>query len=70
MTEKTDNNPVIARADSFAKLVNSNTSDSAVGGVLEGSEGVTQHDLGTLRHVSDKLPMSAWLVVLVEFAER
>ena len=38
--------------------------------IIEGSEGVTQHDLNTLRQVSDKLPASAWLVVFVEFAER
>lgn len=37
---------------------------------IEGSEGVTQHDLDTLRHVSDRLPYTAWLVVIVEFAER
>ncbi|KDR84459.1 hypothetical protein GALMADRAFT_206075 [Galerina marginata CBS 339.88] len=39
-------------------------------GLIEGSEGVTQHDLDTLRHVSDKLPMAAWLVVFVELSER
>jgi hypothetical protein len=37
---------------------------------IEGSEGVTQHDLDTLRHVADRLPYTAWLVVSVEFAER
>ena len=39
-------------------------------GIIEGSEGVTQHDLDTLRHVADRLPYTAWLVVIVEFAER
>jgi len=38
--------------------------------VIEGSEGVTQHEFDTLRHVADRLPISAWLVVIVEFAER
>lgn len=38
--------------------------------VLEGSEGVTQRDLDTYRHVADKLPLSAWLVAFAEFAER
>ncbi|KAJ3567978.1 hypothetical protein NP233_g6016 [Leucocoprinus birnbaumii] len=38
--------------------------------IIEGSEGVTQKDLETYRHVADRLPMSAWLVVIVEFAER
>ena len=38
--------------------------------IVEGSEGVTQEDLDTYRHVADRLPISAWLVVFVEFAER
>lgn len=38
--------------------------------IIEGSEGVTQHDLDTLRHVADRLPYTAWLVAIVEFAER
>jgi POT family proton-dependent oligopeptide transporter len=38
--------------------------------VIEGSEGVTEHEFGTLRHVADHLPWTAWLVVIVEFAER
>lgn len=37
---------------------------------IDGSEGVTQHDLDTLRHVADTLPYTAWLVLIVEFAER
>ena len=38
--------------------------------IIEGSEGVTQQDLNTLRHVADHLPYTAWLVVIVEFTER
>jgi len=38
--------------------------------IIEGSEGVTQHEFDTLRHVADKLPYSAWLVLIAEFAER
>ncbi|KAJ7445551.1 peptide transporter PTR2B [Mycena galericulata] len=38
--------------------------------VLENSEGVTQHDLATLRHVRDKIPWQAFTVAVVEFAER
>jgi proton-dependent oligopeptide transporter, POT family len=38
--------------------------------IIEGSEGVTEHELHTLRHVADRLPITAWLVVIVEFAER
>jgi hypothetical protein len=37
---------------------------------LEGSEGVTQHDLNTLRQVRDSLPLTSSLVVIVEFAEQ
>jgi POT family proton-dependent oligopeptide transporter len=38
--------------------------------IVEGSEGVTEYELATLRHVPDRLPYSSWLVVIVEFAER
>jgi len=37
---------------------------------IPNSEGVTQHELDTLRHVADRLPMSAFLVAFVELAER
>jgi proton-dependent oligopeptide transporter, POT family len=70
MAEKTEEKPAIARANSLEKVDHYSISESAISGVLEGSEGVTQHDLDTLRHVSDKFPMAAWLVVIVEFAER
>lgn len=38
--------------------------------IVEGSEGVTEYELATLRHVPDRLPYASWLVVIVEFAER
>ncbi|KAG5637809.1 hypothetical protein H0H81_003141 [Sphagnurus paluster] len=38
--------------------------------IIAGSEDVTEHELATLRHVADRLPYTAWLVVIVEFAER
>ncbi|KAJ7752199.1 peptide/h+ symporter protein [Mycena maculata] len=38
--------------------------------ILENSEGVTQHELATLRHVRDKIPWPAFTVAVVEFAER
>ncbi|KAF7361573.1 Peptide/h+ symporter protein [Mycena sanguinolenta] len=38
--------------------------------ILENSDGVTQHDLSTLRHVRDKIPWQAFSVAVVEFAER
>jgi POT family proton-dependent oligopeptide transporter len=37
---------------------------------LEGSEGVTQNDLINFRQIPDALPWAAFLVVVVEFAER
>lgn len=37
---------------------------------MPNSEGVTQHEFDTLRHVADRLPLTAWLVAFVEFAER
>ncbi|KAG6859739.1 hypothetical protein C0995_004651, partial [Termitomyces sp. Mi166 len=38
--------------------------------IIEGSEGVTEYELATLRHVADRLPYTSWLVVICEFAER
>jgi POT family proton-dependent oligopeptide transporter len=37
---------------------------------IQGSEGVTQRDMETYRHVADSLPWGAWMVAIVEFAER
>jgi POT family proton-dependent oligopeptide transporter len=34
------------------------------------SEGVTHEELRSLRNVPDRLPLTAWLVIIVEFAER
>ncbi|KAJ3566004.1 hypothetical protein NP233_g7279 [Leucocoprinus birnbaumii] len=48
------------------KVVYTDDGDS----IIEGSEGVTQKDMERYRHVADRLPLSAWLVVIVEFAER
>lgn len=44
--------------------------DSADDTIIPGSEGVTVHEYATLRRVADRLPYTAWLVVVVEFAER
>lgn len=40
------------------------------GAFVEGSEGVTHEELATLRHLPDSIPFAAFLVVVVEFAER
>ncbi|KAJ6488431.1 peptide/h+ symporter protein [Mycena vulgaris] len=52
--------------DDSKQLSDAESSDS----VLENSEGVTHHDLSTLRHVRDKIPWQAFTVAVVEFAER
>ena len=38
--------------------------------LVEGSEDVTHAEFDTLRHIPDSLPISSFLVVVVEFAER
>ncbi|KAJ6458337.1 peptide transporter PTR2B [Mycena vitilis] len=38
--------------------------------VLPNSDGVTEHELATLRHVRDKIPWQAFTIASVEFAER
>lgn len=43
---------------------------ASTGTFVEGSEGVTHEELSTLRHLPDTLPFAAFLVVVVEFAER
>ena len=45
-------------------------SSSATGTFVEGSEDVTHEELSTLRHLPDAIPFAAFLVVVVEFAER
>ena len=51
------------------KLESSRTSVTS-GTFVEGSEGVTHEELATLRHLPDSIPFAAFLVVVVEFAER
>jgi len=46
------------------------TSPSASDDFIPNSEGVTHEELRTLRNVPDRLPFTAWLVIIVEFAER
>ncbi|KAJ7796090.1 peptide/h+ symporter protein [Mycena olivaceomarginata] len=45
-------------------------STSDADSVLANSEGVTAHEIATLRHVRDKMPWQAFSVAAVEFAER
>ncbi|KAF9535179.1 peptide/h+ symporter protein [Crepidotus variabilis] len=40
------------------------------GHIIEGSENVSRTEFNNLRHIPDRLPYTAWLVVFVEFAER
>ena len=51
------------------KLQSSHTSITD-GSFVEGSEGVTHEELATLRHLPDSIPFTAFLVIVVEFAER
>lgn len=59
---------VIARTPSLDEKHDLRSEDDT--DIVEGSEGVTQHELDNLRQVSDTLPYAAFLVVFVEFAER
>ena len=36
----------------------------------EDDDELTEEELATLRHIGDKIPYSAWLVAVVELAER
>jgi proton-dependent oligopeptide transporter, POT family len=66
MTHPKDEEPAIGDADASSL----SEKESAAVHVFEGSDGVTEHDLATLRQVPDRFPLAAWLVVIVEFAER
>ena len=58
--------PVQETKDVDGSSVHGSLSDTLV----EGSEGVTHAEFDTLRHIPDSLPISSFLVVVVEFAER
>ena len=60
----------LARVATVEEEKAAHASDIGPEDVIPGSEGVTQHDMDTLRHTADRLPFTAWLVVTVEFAER
>ncbi|KAF9463711.1 peptide transporter PTR2B [Collybia nuda] len=67
-TEKSEKESAHASSISNEKLDYQGEPDGS--SIVEGSEGVTEHELLTLRHVADRLPYTSWLVVIVEFAER
>ncbi|KAF7289765.1 Peptide/h+ symporter protein [Mycena indigotica] len=63
------------KADSVDEKVLESGSDIVQGDLttthyVENSEGVTEEELATLRHVRDKMPWTAFLIAAVEFAER
>ena len=60
----------LTRSDSIVDEKNSFMREADGTSIVEGSEGVTEYELATLRHVPDRLPYTSWLVVVVEFAER
>jgi len=68
--EEKEDNPIAPVASIVDEKLAHRTESGEDHSIIEGSEGVTQHDLDTLRHVADCLPYTAWLVVIVEFAER
>lgn len=70
MAEKFDDQKDLQRTASFDKHSEHADVLRDPHGIIEGSEGVTHHDFDTLRHVADSFPLTAWLVVIVEFAER
>ncbi|KAK7055780.1 Peptide/h+ symporter protein [Favolaschia claudopus] len=61
---------VVSASDNGSFVDEKRRSDSDADSVLENSEGVTEHELATLRHVRDKMPWQAFSVAAVEFAER
>lgn len=44
--------------------------NSLKGSITEDGAEPTEQELATLRHIGDKIPISAWLVAVVELAER
>ena len=52
------------------KKLDSSHASVVTGTFVEGSEAVTHEELSALRHLPDALPFAAFLVVVVEFAER
>ena len=52
------------------KKFESSHASATDGSFVEGSEGVTHEELAILRHVPDSIPFAAFLVVIVELAER
>ena len=61
----------MAHASSFQdKLGVDGSSASLADTLVEGSEDVTHGEFDTLRHVPDSFPLSSFLVVIIEFAER
>ncbi|KAG5642975.1 hypothetical protein DXG03_001823 [Asterophora parasitica] len=69
MAEKAQDDKALGRASSIDEK-HQYQGEPDGSSVIAGSEGVTEHELATLRHVADRLPYTAWLVVIVEFAER
>ncbi|KAL1744893.1 POT family-domain-containing protein [Schizophyllum fasciatum] len=68
------------KADSGSALDEKHAADAVVApgagehydpdAIVPGSEGVTYREMDSLRHVSDKINISSFLVIIVEFSER
>lgn len=60
----------VAPAQEKQEIDGSSANESLSDTLVEGSEGVTHSEFDALRHIPDSLPISSFLVVIVEFAER
>jgi len=48
----------------------SSAHESLADALVEGSECVTHAEFSNLRHIPDSIPLTSFLIVIVEFAER
>lgn len=64
--------PDVVNASLEKKLDIANQTDSSLDLEVADEDGrePTEHEMKTLRHVSEKIPISCWLVAVVELAER
>ena len=62
--------PHVASLMEKQEVDGSSAHESLADTVVEGSDNITHAEFDTLRHIPDTLPLSSFLVVIVEFAER
>ena len=69
-TYSTDRDQVTPVQEKLPVDGSSDAHESLADTLVEGSEDVTHSEFDSLRHIPDSLPLSSFLVVIVEFAER